>query len=291
MRRRQFIAGLGSAAAWPVVARAQQPEQVRHIGVLSNLAADDPEAMPSMAAFKQGLARLGWTDGRNVRIDYRWSSGNVDNTRKYATELATLAPDVILAMGGTSVMGPLLQVTRTVPIVFTYAADPVGAGFVDSLARSGGNATGFNSGEYSIAGKWLELLKQIAPSVARVAVIRTSDTPTGPAEFGIIQAMALSLRVEVNPVNVRDIGEIERAIPTFARSGNGSLIVTGSALALFHRDRIVTLAARHKLPAVYYRSPFVNAGGLISYGASGVDNNRRAASYVDRILSVRPKTS
>jgi putative ABC transport system substrate-binding protein len=255
MKRRTFIAGLGSSAAWPAVARAQQADRVRRIGVLSNLAMDDPEAVPSVAAFEQGLAQLGRTDGRNVRIDYRWGSGNVDNTRKYAAELATLAPDVILAMGGTSVMGPLLQVTRTVPIVFTYAADPVGAGFVDSLARSGGNATGFTSGEYSIAGKWLELLKQIAPSIARVAVIRTSDTPTGPAEFGIIQAMALSLRVEVNPVNVRDIGEIERAITTFARSGNGGLIVTGSALALFHRDRIVTLAARHKLPAVYYEAP------------------------------------
>jgi putative ABC transport system substrate-binding protein len=284
MRRREFMAGLGAAATLPFAARAQQTERLQHIGVLSNLAVDDPEALPSVAAFKQGLVQLGWTDGRNVRIDYRWGSGNVDNTRKYAAELAALAPDVILAMGGTSVMGPLLQVTRTVPIVFTYAADPVGAGFVDSLARSGGNATGFTSGEYSIAGKWLELLKQIAPSVARVAVIRTSDTPTGPAEFGIIQAMALSLRVEVNPVNVRDIGEIERAITNFARSGNGGLIVTGSALALFHRDRIVTLAAQHKLPAVYYRSPFVKAGGLISYGASSVDNNRRAANYVDRIL-------
>ena len=198
--------------------------------------------------------------------------------------MAALAPDVILASGGASSVGPLLQATRIVPIVFTYAADPVGAGFVDSLARPGGNATGFISSEYSLSGKWLELLTQIAPSVTRVGVLRTSDTPTGPAEFGIIQAMALSHRVEVNPINTHDAGEIERGIATFAHSTNGGLIVTGSTLALLHRDLIITLAVRHKLPAVYYLREFVAAGGLISYGPSIVDHSRRAAGYVDRIL-------
>jgi putative ABC transport system substrate-binding protein len=211
---------------------------------------------------------LGWTDGRNVRIDYRWGFGNVDSIGKSAAELVTLAPDVILALSGASLVGPLLRATRTVPIVFTYAADPVGAGFVDSLARPGGNTTGFITSEYSLSGKWLELLKQIAPSVTRVGVLRTSDTPTGPAEFGIIQAMALSHRVEVNPINIRDAGEIERGIATFAHPTNGGLIVTGSALAAVHRDLIITLAARHKLPAVYFRREFVAAGGLISYGSS-----------------------
>jgi putative ABC transport system substrate-binding protein len=267
-----------------MVALAQQPSQMRRIGVLSPLAADDPDGMAQIEAFLQGLAQIGWTDGRNVRIDYRWGSGDVDSIRKSAAELAILAPDVILAIGGGSVMGPLLQATRTVPIVFTYAADPVGAGFADSMARPGGNATGFTSGEYSIGGKWLELLKQIAPSVRRVAVLRNSDVPTGPAEFGIIQAMAQSLRVEVNPVNVRDAGEIERGIATFARSTNGGLIVAGSALATLHRNLIITLAARHKLPAVYYRRYFVDAGGLISYGPNTIDQHRRAAGYVDRIL-------
>jgi putative ABC transport system substrate-binding protein len=227
---------------------------------------------------------LGWTDGSNVRIDYRWGSGNVDNIRKYAAELAALAPDVIVAIGGVSMVGPLLQVTRTVPIVFTYASDPVGAGFVDSLARPGGNVTGFTGGEYSISGKWLELLRQIAPSVRRVAVLRDPLIPTGPAEFGIIQAMAASLKVEVNPVNIRDAGDIERGIATFARSTNGGLIVSGGAALVFHRDLIITLAARHKLPAVYSRREFVDVGGLISYGSSTVDQCRRAAGYVDRIL-------
>jgi putative ABC transport system substrate-binding protein len=198
MRRREFIAGLGSVAAWPLAASAQQPSQMRRIGVLSTQGADDPDTRAQIEAFLQGLAQLGWTDGRNVRIDYGWGSGNADNIRKSAGELATLAPDVILADGGASLVGPLLQATRTVPIVFTYAADPVGAGFVDSLARPGGNATGFSASEYSLSGKWLELLKQIAPSVTRVAVLRNPDTPTGPAEFGIIQATAPSIRVEVS---------------------------------------------------------------------------------------------
>jgi len=281
MRRREFIAGLGAAATLPFAARAQQTERLQHIGVLSNLAVDDPEALPSVAAFKQGLVQLGWTDGRNVRIDYRWGSGDVDIIRKSAAELAKLAPDVILAGGGASLVGPLLQATRIVPIVFTYATDPVGAGFVDSLARPGSNTTGFIAGEYSPGGKWLELLTQIAPSVTRVGVLRPSNTPTGPAEFAIIQGMALSHRVEVNPINIRDAGEIERGIANFARSANGGLIVGTQ----FHRDLIITLAARHKLPAVYYRREFVNAGGLISYGSSIVDHSRRAAAYVDRILN------
>ena len=284
MRRREFIVGLGSAAAWPVVARAQQPSQMRRIGVLSILTPDDQVTKAQIEAFLQGLAQLGWTDGRNVRIDYRWGSGNVVIIRKSAAELATLAPDVILAGGGASMVGPLLQATRTVPIVFTYVADPVAAGFIDSLSRPGGNATGLTSSEYSLSGKWLEMLKRIAPSVTRVAVLRTSITPTGPAEFGIIQATAQSLKVEANPINVLDVGEVERAVATFARSANGGLIVTGSAFAMLHRDLIVTLAARHKLPAVYYERVFVTAGGLISYGSNIVENSRRAASYVDRIL-------
>jgi putative ABC transport system substrate-binding protein len=284
MRRREFIAGLGSAVAWPIGARAQQPSQMQRIGVLSSQGADDPDTRAQIEAFVQGLAELGWTDGRNVRIEYRWGSGNVDIIRKTAAELAKLAPDVILAGGGASVVGPLLEATRTVPIVFTYATDPVGAGFVDSLARPGGNATGFILGEFSLSGKWLELLKQIAPSVTRAGVLRASNTPTGPAEFGIIQATAQSLKVEVNPINIRDAGQIERGIDTFAKSTNGGLVVTGSALAVLHRDLIITLAARHKLPAVYYRREFVTAGGLISYGSSIVDHSRRAAAYVDRIL-------
>jgi putative ABC transport system substrate-binding protein len=195
MRRREFIVGLGSAAAWPAVARAQQGGPMRRIGVLSTLAADDPDGRAQIEAFLRGLAQLGWTDGRNVRIDYRWGSGNVDSIRKSAAELAMLAPDVIMATGGATVVGPLLQATRAVPIVFTYFADPVGAGFVDSLARPGGNATGFLSAEYSISGKWLGLLKQIAPSVTRAAILRTAETPTGPAQFGVIQAVAQSLKV------------------------------------------------------------------------------------------------
>jgi putative ABC transport system substrate-binding protein len=285
MNRREIIAGLGSAAvAWPLAARAQQPERMRRIGVLQILAVDDPHGLAETAAFLQGLAQLGWTDGGNVRIEYRHGLGNPDNVRKYAAELVALTPDVILSIGGASQVGPLLQATRTVPIVFTYAADPVGAGLVDSLARPGGNATGFASSEYSLSGKWLELLKQIAPSVTRVAVLRDSNIPTGPGQFGVIQALALSLSVEVNPVNIRDAGEIERAIATFARSPNGGLIMTASPLTQVHRDLIVALAAQHKLPAVYWQSNFVTAGGLISYGSSYLDHCRRAAAYVDRIL-------
>jgi len=284
VRRRAFIAGFGSLALCPLGARAQQPERIRRIGVLQILAADDPDGMAETAAFLQGLAQLGWTDGGNVRIEYRHGLGNPDNVRKYVAELAALTPDVILSIGGVSQVGPLLHATRTVPIVFTYAADPVGGGLVDSLARPGGNATGFLAFEYSISGKWLELLKQIAPSMTRVAVLRDSNIPTGPGQFGVIQAMAPSLRVEVNPVNVRDIGEIERGIATFASSANGGLIVTASALTLVHRNLIVGLAARHKLPAVYFDRSYVAAGGLISYGPDQIDQYRQAAGYVDRIL-------
>jgi putative ABC transport system substrate-binding protein len=226
---------------------------------------------------------LGWTIGRNVQIDTRWAGANAAEVRRHAAELAALAPDVILAHGG-GVVGPLLQATRTVPIVFPVAVDPVGAGFVDSLARPGGNATGFMATEYSMGGKWLELLKQIAPSLTRVAVFRDSAISSGTGQFGAIQTVAPSLRVEATPVNVRDAGEIERAITAFARSPNGGLIVPGSATARFHRDLIITLAARHKLPTVYFDRTFVAAGGLISYGADFVDQYRRAAGYVDRIL-------
>jgi putative ABC transport system substrate-binding protein len=284
MRRREFIAGLGgTAAAWPLAARAQQADRMRRIGVLMSLAADDPETQARIAAFQQGLQQLGWTDGRNVRIDTRWATGDAGRTRQYADELVALAPDVILASGGT-VVGTLLQATRNVPIVFTQVPDPVGAGFVDSLARPGGNATGFTTYEYGVSGKWLELLKEIAPRVTRVAVLRDPAIPQGTGQFGAIQSMAPSLGMEVSPVNVRDAGEIERAVAAFARSSNGGLIATGSGLTIVHRELIVTLAARHKLPAVYFQRFFVTAGGLISYGTDTIDPHRRAAAYVDRIL-------
>jgi putative tryptophan/tyrosine transport system substrate-binding protein len=283
VKRRQFITLLGAAAAWPLAARAQQPERMRRIGVLIPYAADDPEGQARIAAFLQGLQQLGWTEGRNVRIDYRWSAGDADRARRYAAELVALAPDVILASGASTV-GPLLQATRTVPIVFPVIGDPVGAGFVDSLARPGGNATGFMSREYSLSGKWLELLKEIAPSVTRVAVLRDAAVSVGPVQFGVIQAVAPSLRVEVNPINLRDAGEIERAIAAFAGSPNGGLILTGGATSLLHSDLIITLAARHKLPAVYAYRHIVTGGGLIFYGANYLDQYRRAAGYVDRIL-------
>jgi putative ABC transport system substrate-binding protein len=281
--RREFVTLLGGAAAWPLAAHAQQPERMRRIGVLIPYAADDPEGQARIAAFLQGLQQLGWTEGRNVRIDYRWSAGDADRARRYAAELVALAPDVILASGASTV-GPLLQATRTVPIVFPVIGDPVGAGFVDSLARPGGNATGFMSREYSLSGKWLELLKEIAPSVTRVAVLRDAAVSVGPVQFGVIQAVAPSLRVEVNPINLRDAGEIERAIAAFAGSPNGGLILTGGATSLLHSDLIITLAARHKLPAVYAYRHIVTGGGLIFYGANYYDQYRRAAGYVDRIL-------
>jgi putative ABC transport system substrate-binding protein len=284
MNRREFITLLGgAAAAWPLAAGAQQGGARRRIGVLMNFAADNPEGQARAAAFLQGLQQSGWTDGHNVRIDTRWVGSDPDNFRKYAAELIALAPDVILASATLS-LAALQQATRTVPIVFANVVDPVGAGFVDSLARPGGNTTGFMPFEYGLSGKWLELLKQIAPGVTRVAVLRNPASPTGPALFAAIQAVAPSLRVEVSPVNVRDAGEIEHAVAAFARSPNGGLIVTPSRLVTGRRELLVTLAARHKLPAVYPDRVFVSGGGLISYGPDLLDQYRRAAGYVDRIL-------
>jgi putative ABC transport system substrate-binding protein len=284
MRRRDFIkATVSAVTAWPLAGRAQQRDRMRRIGVLMALAADDPAGQARFIAFVQALQELGWTDGRNVRIDTRWAAGDAERFRHYAAELVALAPDVILASGGTGV-GALLQASRTVPIVFTQTQDPVGAGYVDSLARPGGNTTGFTSMEYGIGGKYLELLKEIAPRIARAAVLRDPTIPQGIGTFGAIQAVAPSLGVELRPIDVRDAGEIERAVAAFARGSNGGLIVTGSSSAFVHRDLIVTLAARHKLPAIYSQRFFVTGGGLISYGADSIDPHRRAAGYVDRIL-------
>jgi putative ABC transport system substrate-binding protein len=283
VRRREFITLLGGAGAWPLAARAQQDGRVRRVGVLMTTAADDPEGQARLAAFLQGLHQSGWIDGRNARIDTRWAAGNSDYTRKYAAELLTLAPDVILAAGSQSV-GPLLQATRTVPIVFVHVPDPVGAGTVDSLARPGGNATGFNLFEYATSGKWLELLKEVAPGVTRVAVIRDSAIAGGIGQWASIQSMAPSVSVEVIPVNMHDAAEIERSVTAFARGANGGLILTASGSAFVHHDLIIALAARHKLPAVYFERFFVAKGGLISYGSQLRDQYRRAAAYVDRIL-------
>jgi putative ABC transport system substrate-binding protein len=283
MRRRDFITLLGGAAAWPLAARAQQLDRMRRIGVLMNLAADDREAQARIAAFLQGLQQLGWTDGGNVRIDYRWAAGDTGRFQRYAEELLALAPDVILASAFPSVQA-LQRATRTVPIVFVHVSDPVASGFVQSLARPGGNTTGFMQFEFGLSGKWLELLKQVAPDVTRAAVLRDPDVGTGTTQFAVIQAMAPLLRVEVNPVNVRDPSEIRRAVEALARSPNGGLIVTASALALHHGDLITMLAARHRLPAVYWDRSLIAAGSLISYGVDPSDQYRRAAGYVDRIL-------
>jgi putative ABC transport system substrate-binding protein len=283
MRRREFVTLLGAAAAWPLAARGQQPERMRRVGALVPLAANDPQAQVRNAAFLQGLQEFGWSVGRNIFIDHRWSAGSAADTRKHAAELVALAPDVIVASGSAAV-GPLLQVTRTVPIVFAIVPDPVGAGFVDSLARPGGNATGFMTFEPGIGGKWLSLLKELAPSVTHAAVLRDPAITAGIGQWSAVQAVAPSLGMELRPINVRDAGEIERAVEAFARSSNGGLIVTGSALAVVHRDLIVALAARHKLPAVYFERYFALAGGLISYGPDFIDQWRRTAGYVDRIL-------
>jgi len=282
MRRREFFSVIGGAAAWPLVAQAQQGGQPRRIGILLNAAVDDPKFKTWVMAFLQSLQQFGWTDGRNVQIDTRWSGGNAAEIRKHASELVALAPDVILAHG-TSTVGPLLQLTRSVPIVFPIIADPVGAGFVDSLARPGGNATGFMEFEYSMAGKWLELLKQVVPGMTRVAVLRDTQG-SGAMQFAAIQAMAPSLRVEVTPVGLRDTGDIERAVAAFARLPSGGLIVAAGGGTVRHSNLIITLAARHKLPAIYNERSFVAGGGLISYGPDFVDQYRRAAGYVDRIL-------
>jgi len=256
---------------------------MRRIGVLLNITADDPESQGRLAAFAQGLQSLGWVIGQNVRVDYRWGGGSVDAMRKHAEELVALAPDVILAQS-TSAVAPLLQSTHAVPIVFTIVADPVGAGYVQSLAHPGGNATGFTGFEYAFAGKWLELLKEVAPSVTRAAVLREAGSVTGPAQFGAIQAVAPTLGVELRPVDTRNLDEIERDITAFARGPNGGIIVTGSPAATVYRKAIVELAARHRLPGVYYTRYFAAGGGLISYGPDFVDQFRRAADYVDRIL-------
>jgi putative tryptophan/tyrosine transport system substrate-binding protein len=283
MRRREFIAGIGVTAAWPLVARAQQPERVRRIGVLVSASADGMDAQTRQAVFLQGLRQLGWTDGHNVRIDTRWGAANADDIRKYAAELVALAPDVILAAGNAPVER-LLQATRTVPIVFVIVLDPVGSGIVESLSRPGGNATGFMQFEYSLTAKWLELLKQVAPAVTRAAVLRDSTVAAGIGQFAVIQSVAPSVGVEVSPINGRDASQIERAVEAFARTPNSGLIVTSSALGGVYRDLIIALAARHKLPAVYSNRAYVTGGGLISYGADLVDQYRRAAGYVDRIL-------
>jgi putative ABC transport system substrate-binding protein len=282
MRRREFITLLGGAAAWPLAARAQQPERTRRIGVLMSTAEDNSAAQARIAAFLQELQQLGWSDGRNVRIDARWGAGDAEHIRKYAAELVALAPDVILASTTLTAMA-LQQVTSTVPIVFAMVLDPVGGGIVESLARPGGNTTGFMQFEYSLSGKWLELLKQIAPGATRAAVFRDPSNPAGIGQFAVIQAVAPPLGVEVIPINVRDAPEIERAVAAFARSANGGLIVTGGQ-ATAQSQLIIKLAARHRLPAVYPYRFYVTGGGLISYGPDLVDQHRRAAGYVDRIL-------
>ena len=284
MKRREFITLMGgAAAAWPLAARAQQRERMRRIGVLMNTAADDPNSPAYIAALSQGLQEAGWSIGRNVKIDYRWSAGEPNRARRYAAELLALAPDVILA-GSSPATAALQQATDRVPIVFVTVIDPVGAGFVQSLARPAGNITGFLLFEYGISGKWLELLKELAPRVTRVAVLRDTAISAGVGQLGAIQSVAPQLGVELHPLGLRNAGEIEAGITGFAREANGGLIVTGSGLATLHRDLIVTLANRHKLPAVYIRRIFVTDGGLISYGPDFVDQYRRAAAYIDRIL-------
>jgi putative ABC transport system substrate-binding protein len=285
MQRREFITLLGGAAvAWPRAARAQQADRMRRVGVLDSRAADDPEGQARRAVFLEGLQELGWTDGRNVRIDYRWAAADVDRNRKYAAELVALAPDVILASASASVAA-LRQTTRTVPIVFVNVIDPVGAGLVASLARPGGSATGFTLFEYSLSGKWLGLFKEIAPNLTRIAIVRDPATSAGIGQFAVIQAMAPpSFGVELSLIDVRDPGEIERDVAAFARESNGGLIVTASSGAVVHRELIIMLAARHRLPAVYPFRYFVTSGGLISYGPDTIDQFRQAAGYVDRIL-------
>jgi putative ABC transport system substrate-binding protein len=286
VKRRALITLLGGAAAWPLAARAaraQQGGRMRRIVVLVPRAADDFEFQAPVAAFLQELQRLGWSEGRNARIVTRWAGGDPDAIRKHAAESAASTPDVILAHGGAT-LGPLLRATRTVPVVFVATTDPVGAGQVESLARPGGNATGFTNFEYGISGKWLELLKEIAPRVTRVAVLRDAALAAGIGQLGAIQSVASSVGVELRPIDVPDASEIERMVAAFARSANGGLIVTASALTAVHRELIIGLAARYRLPAVYPFRYHVAGGGLISYGPDQVDQYRQAAGYVDRIL-------
>ena len=286
MRRREFISLLGGVAAIPLAARAQQGEHKRRVAILSSagaIDASDPQVQANIVAFLQALQQLGWTNDRNLQIDHRVGGGNPERIRKQATELVALAPDVIVSAGATS-LGPLLQATRTVPVVFVNVADPVGAGYAESLARPGGNATGFMAFEYSLSGKWLELLKQVAPGVTRGGILRDASITSGIGQFAVIQSVAPSVGIDVSPINVRNASEIERGVATFARLGNGGLIATASAATVFHRDLIITLAARYKLPAIYSRRLYVTSGGLISYGSDILDQFRRAAGYVDRIL-------
>jgi putative tryptophan/tyrosine transport system substrate-binding protein len=283
MRRREFITLLGGAVAWPLAAHAQQAERMRRIGVFSTLSADDPEWQARLAAFHQGLQELGWIVGRNIRIEHRVGPGDEDYLRRRAAELVVLAPDAIV-VNGTSPLTPLLQATRQVPVVFVNVSDPVGAGFVASLARPGGNATGFTQFEYGMSGKWLELLKQIAPGLKRAAVLRDARIPTGIAPLAVLFSVAPSLGMVVSPLDVRDPGEIERGIATFASGSDGGLILTPSAAGIRNRELIIALAARHRLPAIYPYRIFVTVGGLMSYGIDTIDGFRRAAGYVDRIL-------
>jgi ABC-type uncharacterized transport system substrate-binding protein len=283
VNRRSFITLLGGVAAWPIAARGQQSERVRHIGVIIPTAVDDQIFQARAGAFLQELALLGWTIGRNLQIETRWATANAAEIRRHADELVALKPDAILAYG-TSTVRPLLQATNAVPIVFPVVLDPVGSGFVESLARPGGNVTGFMTNEYSIGGKWLELLKEIAPGLIRVAVPRDPTQGSGTSLFAVVQAMAPSLRVDVTPINTRNADEIERGIAAFAQSPNGGLVVMAGAWANIHGKRVIALAARHKLPAVYFERTFATAGGLASYGANYIDQFRRAAGYVDRIL-------
>jgi putative ABC transport system substrate-binding protein len=283
MRRRDFILLVGGAATWPLAARTQQADRARRIGVLTSLSMDDPASQGRFTTLQQGLQRLGWTESRSVQIDWRWGAGNADNVRQYAAELAALAPDVIVANGSVAVAS-LLHATRAVPIVFTDVPDPVGAGFVDSLARPGGNVTGFMLFEYGMSGKWLELLKQIAPGMTQAAVLRDPSITAGVGQFAAIQSVAPLFGVKLRPVDVRDAGEIERAIAAFALRSHSGLIVTLTGLTIRHRDLISALAARHRLPAVYPYRYFATSGGLISYGPNPIEESRQAAGYVDRIL-------
>jgi ABC-type uncharacterized transport system substrate-binding protein len=284
VNRRAFIILLGgAAAAWPLAARAQRRDAMRRIAVLFPGAAEDQDGQARLSAFLQGLQQLGWTDGRDVRIDYRWGGGAADRIRKHAGELVALSPDVILTTG-TTALGSLLQATNTIPIVFVSVTDPVGGGFVASLARPGGNATGFTAFEYGMSGKWLELLKQIAPGATRVAVLRNPAIASGSGQFGAIQAVAPLLGAEVSPIDVREAGEIERAVTEFAHGSNGGLVLTAGAAGIRHRDLIIALAARYRLPAVYPYAFFTAQGGLMSYGIESAGPYRLAAGYVDRIL-------
>src|SRR5215469_6135558 len=283
MRRRGFIHGIAACATWPLVARAQQGERMRQIGVLLSGTADDAVFQTWVGAFLQGLAQSGWVVGRDVRIETRWAGSKADDIRRHAQELAALAPDVILAHGGSTVR-PLLQSTRSIPIVFTIVTDPVGNGYVESLARPGRNATGFMVNDYSLNAKYPELLKEIAPGITQVAVLRDASQGAGTGEFAVIQAMAPLLRLQVNAIDLHEAGEIEGAVVAFARSPNGGLIIPGSTAGRHHRDLIISLAARHKLPAVYFERHFAAAGGLITYGPNWTDQYRLAAGYVDRIL-------